>query len=189
MATHLLREFPELAYLSREELEDLLTDPLYFQAIFHSLSRVKAMYQSQAELGMANESIARNNLALQEDLYKLRSDTKAAFDEAKSLESRWKVVDKEQHEVYQRFTPQFLLMRLKHSTSAQDDASEALASAFVNQLSYPPAFYNPASGGTSNAGTEVDEFIKEFKDLRKIYHKRAMWGERWVNGQVAWRDD
>jgi hypothetical protein len=42
----------------REDLEDLLTDPVYFQAIFHSLSRVKSMYQSQAELGMANESIA-----------------------------------------------------------------------------------------------------------------------------------
>lgn len=34
-------------------------DPVYFQAIFHSLERVKALYQAQAELGMANESIAR----------------------------------------------------------------------------------------------------------------------------------
>lgn len=42
----------------REDLEDLLADPVYFQAIFHSLDRVKALYQAQAELGMANESIA-----------------------------------------------------------------------------------------------------------------------------------
>jgi hypothetical protein len=35
----------------------------------------------------------------------------------------------------------------------------------------------------------IDNFIKEFKDLRKVYHKRVMWGERWANGQVAWRDD
>lgn len=42
----------------REDLEDLLTDPVYFQAVFHSLPRVKAMFQAQAELGMANESIA-----------------------------------------------------------------------------------------------------------------------------------
>jgi hypothetical protein len=77
MSTSLLAEFPELANLSwashisrvvslndveipdrREDLEDLLSDPVYFQAIFHSLNQVKALYQAQAELGLANESIA-----------------------------------------------------------------------------------------------------------------------------------
>jgi hypothetical protein len=36
---------------------------------------------------------------------------------------------------------------------------------------------------------EVDEFIKEFKELRKVYHKRSMWGEKWGNGQVIWREE
>jgi len=187
MATRLLTEFPELNNLSREELEDILADPLYFQAIFHSLSRVKALYQSQAELGMANESIANNNLRLQESLYNLRSDTQEAFNEAKALEARWKELEREQREVYQRFTPQFLLMRLRHSTIAQDDESEALASAFVQQQQAPVG--GNGTGGTPNEGMGVDEFVKEFKDLRKVYHKRAMWGERWGNGQVVWRDD
>ncbi|KAG6816041.1 hypothetical protein H0H87_009107 [Tephrocybe sp. NHM501043] len=101
MATAFLADFPELAYLTREDLEDLLADPQYFQAIFHSLARVKNLYQGQAELGMANESIANNNLRLQESLYQLRSETQDAFDEAKALEARWKELDKEQKEVYQ----------------------------------------------------------------------------------------
>ncbi|KAJ6559086.1 hypothetical protein DFH09DRAFT_518716 [Mycena vulgaris] len=188
MATTLLNDFPELADLSREDLEDLLTDPVYFQAIFHSLSRVKAMYQSQAELGMANESIAKHNLALQEPLYRLRAETQEAFDDAKNLEARWKEVDREQREVYQRFSPQFLLMRLKHSKTAQDDASEALASAFVQQSS--TASYGGA--GTPNGGglgKEIDDFVREFKDLRKTYHKRVMWEDRWSSGLVNWRDD
>ena len=42
-----------------------------------------------------------NNLALQQRLYDLRSETKDAFDEAKRLEARWKEVEKEQKEVYQ----------------------------------------------------------------------------------------
>lgn len=46
----------------REDLEDLLADQTYFQAVFHSLEQVKALYQAQAELGMANESIARESL-------------------------------------------------------------------------------------------------------------------------------
>ncbi|GLB38360.1 putative modifier of rudimentary (Mod(r)) protein [Lyophyllum shimeji] len=180
MATPLLQEFPELSHLSREDLEDLLVDPMYFQAIFYSLDRVKALYQTQAELGMANESIANSNLRLQESLYKLRSETQEAFDEAKALESRWKEVEKEQRDVYQRFTPQFLLMRLRHSTIAQDDASEALATAFIQQQQQPSS--NGTAITTPNGAMGVDEFIKEFKELRKVYHKRAMWAERiWRN--------
>ncbi|KAF8133774.1 hypothetical protein EV363DRAFT_933467 [Boletus edulis] len=113
MGTPLMAEFPELSHLSRTDLEDLMNDPAYFQAVFHSLPRVQALYQSQTELGMANEAIAQSNLALQDRLYQLRSDTKDAFDEAKSLEVRWKEVEREQKEVYQRFSPQFLLLRLR----------------------------------------------------------------------------
>ena len=42
-----------------------------------------------------------NNLALQDQLYKLRSETKEGFDRAKSLELRWKSLEKEQKNVYQ----------------------------------------------------------------------------------------
>ncbi|KAK0487432.1 hypothetical protein IW261DRAFT_1328531 [Armillaria novae-zelandiae] len=187
LSTQLLHDFPELAHLSREDLEDLLSDHTYFQAVFHSLPRVKAMFQAQAELGMANEAIAKNNLTLQDSLYALRSETKEAFDESKALEARWKELEKEQKDVYQRFTPQFLLMRLRHATTAQDDASEALASAFVQQQRPLPS--NASSGTGTPNGRDIEDFVKEFKDLRKAYHKRVIWGDRWTNGQVVWRDD
>ncbi|KAI0802096.1 hypothetical protein BC629DRAFT_1581324 [Irpex lacteus] len=176
MTTSLQRDFPELSHLSREDLEDLLADPTYFQATFHSLNSVKALYQSQAELGLANESIARNNLALQQPLYQLRSDTKEAFDEAKRLEARWKELEREQKEVYQRFTPQFLLLRLKHATTAQDETSEALASSFVQAT--------PTSD-PAQTSKDIDDFVKEFREMRKVYHKRAMWSDRWAAGEVA----
>lgn len=48
--------------ISREDLEDLLVDQPYFQAIFHNLNRVKALYQAQAELSAANESIASSSV-------------------------------------------------------------------------------------------------------------------------------
>jgi ESCRT-I complex subunit VPS37 len=134
---------------------------------------------------------------MQEELYKLRSETKDAFDEAKSLEARWAELQREQREVYQvryglrtllllttiqRFTPQFLLMRLRHATTAQDDLSEALASSFVRSTSSETA-------ATPANGKEVEDFVKEFRELRKTYHKRVMWGDRWTIGQVGWRDE
>lgn len=96
-----MQEFPELSGLSRDDLEDLLNDHGYFQSIFHSLSPVKQLYQSQAELSTANEAIARSNLSLQDRLYQLRSETKDAFDEAKALEGRWRTLEREQKELYQ----------------------------------------------------------------------------------------
>ena len=41
------------------------------------------------------------NLALQEGLYRLRSETKDAFDEATALGARWTELQREQKEVYQ----------------------------------------------------------------------------------------
>ncbi|KAI0366887.1 hypothetical protein BV20DRAFT_951196 [Pilatotrama ljubarskyi] len=180
--TRLTADFPELAHLSREDLEDLLVDQAYFQAIFHSLPQVKQLYQGQADLGAANETIAKNNLAYQDDLYRLRSETQEAFDRAKSLEARWKDIEKEQREVYQRFDPQFLLMRLRHATIAQDDLSEARANAFVQGSASAP---DPVG----LTGKDIDDSVKEFRELRKTYHKRVMWSERWAAGDVAWRDD
>lgn len=175
--TPLMQEFPELSRLSRDDLEDLLNDHGYFQSIFHSLSPVKQLYESQAELSTANEAIARSNLSLQDRLYQLRSETKDAFDEAKALEARWKVLEREHKELYQRFTPQFLLMRLRHATTDLDNASETLASSFVQ------------SSARLNDASDVDEFIRQFREMRKAYHKRVMWGDRWAAGQVIWHDD
>lgn len=90
-----------MASLSRQDLEDLLNDPSYFQAIFHSLESVKAIYKSHAELGTANEAIAQRNLALQDAVYALRSDTQAAFDDSKQLQAKWLQLEREQKEVFQ----------------------------------------------------------------------------------------
>jgi len=179
MASSLLRDFPELTDYSREDLEDLLADPVFFQATFHSLRQVKALMEAQTELGKANETIARNNLTLHDELFKLRGETQAAFDEAKVLQARWKNVEREQRDAYARLDPSFLLMRLRHAATAQDEISESLASSFV--LAQPFKVGDP--------GDVVDQFVKEFKDMRKVYHKRVMWADKWAVGKVAWRQD
>ncbi|KZV73796.1 hypothetical protein PENSPDRAFT_648561 [Peniophora sp. CONT] len=179
--TSLTREFPTLSHLTREDLEDLLVDPAYFDAIFHELPQVKELLQAQSELASANESIAKHNLSMQDDLFRLRGETQATYNEAKALEARWAELQREQKELYQRYTPQFLLLRLRHATTAQDDLSEALASSFVRPL---------AEGSGARLGSkEVDDFVREFRDARKVYHKREMWGDRWNAGDVAWRED
>ena len=65
-------------------------------------------------------------------------------------------------------------MRLKHATIAQDELSEALATSFVNATPDPSA-----------NGKDVDDFVKEFREMRKTYHKRVIGGERWAAGEVS----
>jgi len=56
------------------------------------------------------------NLALQDELYKLRSETKDAFDEAKTLEARWAELQREQKEVYQVRQPSDSTFEAMYST-------------------------------------------------------------------------
>ena len=82
----------------------------------------------------------------------------------------------------QKFSQQFLLMRLRHATTDQDDISEALATNFVQSSA-------AANNGSSEAnGKEVDDFVKEYRELRKTFHKRVIWGDRWAGRKVDWRD-
>lgn len=36
---------------------------------------------------------------------------------------------------------------------------------------------------------QLEEFVRDFKAARKVYHKRALWSERWGRGEVAWQED
>ncbi|OAX33253.1 hypothetical protein K503DRAFT_537169 [Rhizopogon vinicolor AM-OR11-026] len=80
-----------------DDLEDILSDPTYFESIFHSLPHVKDLYQAQTELGMANEATARKSyssvdmqhvghftlgtdLSLQDRLYLLRTGAEETSD-------------------------------------------------------------------------------------------------------------
>lgn len=105
-------------------------------------------------------------------------------------------------------------MRLRHSLSQQDDYSESLASSFIEGTRTGSPVALDASGnqvaGTSDKGVSpalpssltrspdrlltllslqsLEEFVRDFKAARKVYHKRAIWSERWNRGEVAWRD-
>jgi ESCRT-I complex subunit VPS37 len=72
-------------------------------------------------------------------------------------------------------------MRLRHATTAQDDASEAVAAAFVQSSQTT----KPAEATSQ----ELEDFVRDFKELRKVYHKRVFWGDQWSAGKVIWRDD
>jgi len=177
--TPLTQTFPELSHLSEEDVKEALADPAYLGALVNSLPAAQQATKDIIDLSNHNEEVAKGSLAMQDDLNRLRAETQAAFDHAQDLKRRWVDVDREQREVYQRYAPNFLVMRLRHATTDIDLSSERLASDFVK----PPDIEHDADTARS-----LDAFVKEFREQRKTYHKRLMWGDKCADGKVVWRD-
>ncbi|KAK1923728.1 hypothetical protein DB88DRAFT_492209 [Papiliotrema laurentii] len=213
MSTPLLQQFPSLAACPAPFLKDLLSSPELTEAFLFTLPEVQDLAAEVERLGKENEEIAKRNMELRDELFALRDATAQSYAHAEGMKARWADIEKAQGNLYQRYRPSFLHLRLKHSLTAQDDASEKIASAFIENR---PLGIHPSLAGSStslpggsgytsrvdspvpgdstptadrNAGRSVEEFIQEFKAARKVYHKRAIWAERWSRGEVAWRDD
>lgn len=111
------------------------------------------------------------NISVRERHEALKAETQAAFDEARSLQQRWHShVQPSQDEVYKRFTPNVQLARLRTAAYDQDRLSEHLISSLQEGALSP------------------DEFAKQFKEVRRIYYRRAGQIDKFNAGQVEWRD-
>ncbi|KAL7418532.1 hypothetical protein Q5752_006990 [Cryptotrichosporon argae] len=204
MSTPLLQQFPSLSTYPDAFLKDLLSDPALVEAFLFTLPEVQALAAEVEQLGKENEELARQNLALEDGLVALRDATEQAYAHAEGMKRQWADIDKAQTNLYSKFRPSFLHLRLKHSLTAQDEASEKIAAAFIesgasgNGSGAVSRVDSPAPGASDERPASVldrstsrplDDFVTEFKAARKTYHKRAIWAERWSRGEVAWRDD
>lgn len=135
------------------------------------------------------------------DLEALRSTTAQLFNEANDLKARWAMLEAAQAEAFkvscgpgsvaglspsrcphasgflltellslpQRFHPNTQLSRLNAATSAQEYLSEQLVNAFLD------------------GGGDDESFAKQYKEIRKVYHRRAVSLDKWGKGKVVWR--
>ncbi|KIR60046.1 hypothetical protein I314_03897 [Cryptococcus bacillisporus CA1873] len=200
MSTPLLQQFPSLSSYPPSFLKDLLSSPELTEAFLFTLPEIQQLAAEVEKLGRENEDAATGrNLELKDELSALRDATAQSYAHAEDLKRQWADIEKAQQNLYQRVRPSFLHLRLRHSLTAQDELSEKMASAFIEDKSATNS--RPGSRIDSPApsaeglpldraqGRAIEDFIQEFKAARKIYHKRAIWAERWSRGEVAWRDD
>jgi ESCRT-I complex subunit VPS37 len=69
----------------------------------------------------------------------------------------------------QRFDASQQMSRLRAGTTQHDDLSESIATSFCD------------------GGLDEDTFVRQYMEVRKVYHQRAMQVEKWNAGKVAWR--
>ncbi|WFC94919.1 hypothetical protein MBRA1_001557 [Malassezia brasiliensis] len=193
-ASPLAHEFPRIAQLSRDELRELVETPAnaheardqsaYLDALLHTLPDVRALYDEHEQLLHDVECAAAQNEQLRPVLLALRAQTRATYDEACAADAAWPAIEREMDEAYKvriltltkRFTPSALQTRLQLAMNEVHDESETLANAYVEGLP------------TSAAGDIIDDttFVRQYRALRTLYHRRAMLLEQCARQRVQW---
>lgn len=165
----LARDYPQVARLPKDELQRLLEDEAYFDAYFGtSLAQATAYHQAVQQKMQQNLQLAQQSEALKPQLDALREDTARSFHEAKDLQQQWSLLDQAQQEAYRRFSQPAQLARYRAATTTQEHLSDALVDAFLN-------------------GDGDDEsFVKQYREIRKVFHKREIGLQKWDEGKVVW---
>ncbi|GAA5866386.1 hypothetical protein JCM8547_000761 [Rhodosporidiobolus lusitaniae] len=169
---NLARDFPDVSTLPQEDLQLLLEDPAYFDAYFHSqLPQAKLLQEQVEQATRDNIALAEKSEAMKPALDALREDTARLFNEANELKERWAWLDEAQKEAYKRFSQSAQLSRYRAATTLQERLSDSLVSSFL-------------TGG--EGGFDEESFVKQYREVRKVYHKREIGLRKWEEGRVVW---
>ncbi|KAJ1545733.1 hypothetical protein HK405_007715, partial [Cladochytrium tenue] len=149
-----------LEKMSLEELEELTTDDRAFEQLLMSQPSVNELTGRRQELISSNEALARQNMGREEELENARHSLKERQNVLNELRRQYG----ENMQAYQnemmRFAPDYLTSRIRAGTAESEELSESLAQSFL--------------GGTMS----IEDFLKNFRETRKVYHLRAARLER-----------
>ena len=135
-ASRLATDFPCIASWSRDDLSAIAdnTDAALTDAAVHALPDVQAWAKAHAALLEEVERAAARNEARRPELESLRSETRSAYEHARTLQAQWPAVERALHEARKRFMPFALQSQLQMAANQLHDESEAFANAYVEGL-------------------------------------------------------
>ncbi|KAL1918638.1 uncharacterized protein VTP21DRAFT_2660 [Calcarisporiella thermophila] len=145
---------------SPEELRVLLENEAAFDEFFQELEPVKNALVFQQEMTNGNESLAKKNLSRKPELEELQRKLDEKHQTYMDLRNQFNEHIRMQADALQRFSSDTLITRLKAAALESDELSESVAKSFLD------------------GNLEHDVFIREFRELRKVYHLRALRAER-----------
>ncbi|OZJ05428.1 hypothetical protein BZG36_01657 [Bifiguratus adelaidae] len=159
------KEFPSILNMSQQQLEEMLKDDYPFEEFVMSLDQIQHSRAVQSDLLNANEAIARKysrrkNLSRQEELTSLQQAIAPLNNQYLQLRQEFDAKFKKQQETLRRFQTPTLLSQVRDSIAESDELSEQIAQSFLD------------------GGISIEAFIKQYRDVRKVYHLRSSKIER-----------
>ncbi|KAH0534028.1 hypothetical protein GP486_008938, partial [Trichoglossum hirsutum] len=125
-----------------------------------------------------NISLATTLVALENQLAHTRSATQSRLLALHGLERQWRAKQSDMDAALEPFSPKALYQRLVSAVAEQEQVCTALEESFLD---------HSADGGKAGE-RETAEFVRRFREGRKVYYLRRERKERWDEGRVGgWR--
>jgi ESCRT-I complex subunit VPS37 len=149
-------KYPETDNLSREELDELLSDDLEFKAFVHRLKIFDEIFSVGSSRLDENVIVAKENLEQETKWKELKSEVKDLLETLKSKLDNYTKLEDKQNAICAPPDTNSTLRKLHKAKKEAFDESEKIAEEWVD-----------------DGGGNVDDFCKQFLERRIIHHKRA----------------
>ena len=164
----------------KQDLADVLAKPELLAALAHSTSTAHpSIAAAQEPLQAAlkeNIALASHLNELETRVTHLRSSTQAQLLSTHALERQWKQKQSEMDRALAPFAPSSLYQRLSQGVQEQEMVCRALEESFLE-----------GEGGVAPE-REVAEWVRRYREAKKVYYSRRERKERWDEGRVGgWR--
>lgn len=166
----------------KQDLTEILSDPARLSALTHSPQTVHPSLGSSHEaLQVAlSENIERaaQLLELEARLAHQRSTTQSQLLSTHALERQWRAKQADMDHALAPFAPASLYQRLSQGVQEQEGVCYALEESFLEG----------EGDGALATEREVGDWIRRYREAKKLYYLRQERKERWDEGRVGgWR--
>ncbi|KAK6843032.1 hypothetical protein PG987_003892 [Apiospora arundinis] len=181
-------------------LADILSDPNLLNALTHAPDAGHpSLLSSHAGLQSAlteNMTLAAHLVDLEGRVSQQRAHTQAQLLSTHALERQWRQKQAEMDAALSSFAPAALYGRLTQALAEQEQICDALEESFLDggRGAPPPSSlsYNAAADGDDAGGVaterEVLDWVRRYREARKLYYLRQERKERWNERRVGgWR--
>ena len=157
-----------------------MAKPDLLAALAHSTSTAHPSIASAQEPLQAaldeNVALASHLNELEARLTHLRSSTQAQLLSTHALERQWKQKQSEMDRALAPFAPSSLYQMLSQGVQEQEMVCRALEESFLE------------GDGSTASDKEVVEWVRRYREAKKVYYSRRERKERWDEGRVGgWR--
>ncbi|KAK1837332.1 c30bbf30-9fbc-4e66-a2bf-10b1e4b0b4e2 [Podospora conica] len=164
---------------SKQDLTTLLSTPSLLSSLTHAPQAIHpSLAASHAALAAslsANVERAAALLDAEARLARQREATHAQLLATHALERQWRAKQAEMDEALAGFAPARLYQRVSAGVTEQEGVCQAMEESFLD-------------GDGEATEKEVADWVRRYREARKVYYERKERKERWDEGRVGgWR--
>ncbi|CCG84251.1 protein of unknown function [Taphrina deformans PYCC 5710] len=158
---------------SLSELNAILENPQLLEAIYWAKHPLPIQYtQVLAEIEDEQQKLRIDLEKLSPEVLEKKFEAENSLIKTKHLQDEWEAVERSMYSALKPYTSDALYTRLQAAVSDSEKLSDSLVSSFLD-------------AGPSPLNDDIHDFIKEYRQTRKIHHLRSERLARWKDGRVG----